>query len=126
VLVVDASVVVDWVAPGADPGLPAVVLLAQLAADEIELVALRPKAAQPVGDHKAAIPFLALVFGLARQAWPTSAKSAPWEMLIRPPKVEALEVTVVESVAGLLRKPAFPARGASPAPSSSGVVEGLH
>jgi predicted nucleic acid-binding protein len=41
VLVVDASVVVDWVAPGADPGLPAVVLLAQLAADEIELVAPR-------------------------------------------------------------------------------------
>lgn len=39
--VVDASVVVDWVAPGVDPGLPAVALLAQLAADGAEVVAPR-------------------------------------------------------------------------------------
>lgn len=39
--VVDASVVVDWVAPDADPDLPSVGLLAQLAADEAEIVAPR-------------------------------------------------------------------------------------
>ncbi len=39
--VVDASVVVDWVAPGVDPGLPAVALLAQLAGDGAEVVAPR-------------------------------------------------------------------------------------
>lgn len=39
--VVDASVVVDWVAPGADPALPGVALLTQLAADEAELLAPR-------------------------------------------------------------------------------------
>jgi predicted nucleic acid-binding protein len=39
--VVDASIVVDWVAPDADPGLPAGAVLAQLAADEVELLAPR-------------------------------------------------------------------------------------
>lgn len=39
--VVDASVVVDWVAPDVDPGLPAGALLARLAADEVELLAPR-------------------------------------------------------------------------------------
>ena len=39
--VVDASVVVDWVAPGADPDLPALALLARLAADDAELLAPR-------------------------------------------------------------------------------------
>lgn len=39
--VVDASVVVDWVAPGADPELPAIALLAQLAAGDAELLAPR-------------------------------------------------------------------------------------
>jgi predicted nucleic acid-binding protein len=39
--VVDASVVVDWVAPGADPALPAVALLARLATDDVELLAPR-------------------------------------------------------------------------------------
>ncbi len=39
--VVDASVVVDWVAPSADPELPAVALLARLAADDAELLAPR-------------------------------------------------------------------------------------
>lgn len=39
--VVDASVVVDWVAPNADPELPAVALLARLAADDAELLAPR-------------------------------------------------------------------------------------
>ncbi len=39
--VVDASVVVDWVAPQADPELPAVAVLARLAADDAELLAPR-------------------------------------------------------------------------------------
>jgi predicted nucleic acid-binding protein len=39
--VVDASVVVDWVAPGAASDLPAVALLEQLADEEAELLAPR-------------------------------------------------------------------------------------
>ena len=39
--VVDASVVVDWIAPGVDPGLPALALLARFAADGTEVVAPR-------------------------------------------------------------------------------------
>jgi predicted nucleic acid-binding protein len=39
--VVDASVVVDWVAPDVDPGLPAGALLARLVAEEAELLAPR-------------------------------------------------------------------------------------
>jgi predicted nucleic acid-binding protein len=39
--VVDASVVVDWIAPGVDPGLPAIALLHRLAADGAEVVAPR-------------------------------------------------------------------------------------
>ena len=39
--VIDASVVVDWVAPGAPPDLPAVRLLARLAEQQAELLAPR-------------------------------------------------------------------------------------
>ncbi len=39
--VVDASVVVDWVAPDADPALAALAALEQLAADDAELLAPR-------------------------------------------------------------------------------------
>lgn len=39
--VVDASVVVDWVAPDADPELPAVAVLERLVADDAELLAPR-------------------------------------------------------------------------------------
>jgi predicted nucleic acid-binding protein len=39
--VVDASVVVDWVAPDADPDLPALAVLARFAADDTELLAPR-------------------------------------------------------------------------------------
>jgi predicted nucleic acid-binding protein len=38
-IVVDASVVVDWVAPGSDPGLPAVKALGRLADEQVELLA---------------------------------------------------------------------------------------
>lgn len=39
--VVDANVVVDWIAPGADPALPAIALLARLAADGADVMAPR-------------------------------------------------------------------------------------
>ena len=39
--VIDASVVVDWVAPGSHPGLPAVEALARLADEQVELLAPR-------------------------------------------------------------------------------------
>lgn len=39
--VVDASVVVDWIAPGADASLPAVAALERLAASDAELLAPR-------------------------------------------------------------------------------------
>ena len=39
--VVDASLVVDWVAPGVDPELPAGALLERLAAEDAELLAPR-------------------------------------------------------------------------------------
>ncbi len=39
--VVDASVVVDWVAPDADPALPALLALERLAAEDAELLAPR-------------------------------------------------------------------------------------
>jgi predicted nucleic acid-binding protein len=39
--VVDASVVVDWVAPGSDPELPAVKALTRLADERVELLAPR-------------------------------------------------------------------------------------
>lgn len=39
--VVDASVVVDWVAPDADPALPALAALERLAAEDVELLAPR-------------------------------------------------------------------------------------
>jgi predicted nucleic acid-binding protein len=39
--VVDASVVVDWVAPDADPELPALAALERLASDDAELLAPR-------------------------------------------------------------------------------------
>ncbi len=39
--VVDASVVVDWIAPGTDPELPAVAALERLAAEDGELLAPR-------------------------------------------------------------------------------------
>ena len=39
--VVDASVVVDWIAPGVDPGLPSISLLARLAGAQVEILAPR-------------------------------------------------------------------------------------
>jgi predicted nucleic acid-binding protein len=58
--VVDASVVVDWVAPGVDPGLPALSALATLAAQEAELTAPRVLMEEVAN---------ALLAGVRRQRW---------------------------------------------------------
>jgi predicted nucleic acid-binding protein len=62
--VVDASVVVDWVAPGADQDLPAIVALQRLAATEAELLAPR-LLMEEVGN--------ALLTGVRRGRWSGSA-----------------------------------------------------
>lgn len=70
--VVDASVVVDWVAPDADPDLPAVVVLARLAADDAELLAPR-LLIEEVSN--------ALLTGVRRQRWSGAAADAAQAML---------------------------------------------
>lgn len=62
--VVDASVVVDWVAPGADPELPAIAALQRLAAAEAELLAPR-LLMEEVGN--------ALLTGVRRGRWSGAA-----------------------------------------------------
>jgi predicted nucleic acid-binding protein len=63
--VVDASVVVDWVAPDVDPGLPAGALLARLADADTELLAPR-RLMEEVSN--------ALLTGIRRGRW--SGRSA--------------------------------------------------
>lgn len=70
--VVDASVVVDWVAPDADPELPAVAALARLAADEAELLAPR-LLTEEVSN--------ALLTGVRRGRWSGAAADAAWALL---------------------------------------------
>lgn len=74
--VVDASVVVDWVAPGVDPGLPAVALLAHLAAQEAELLAPR-LVLEEVSN--------ALLTGIRRGRWSGAAADASQSLLRRLP-----------------------------------------
>jgi len=74
--VVDASVAVDWVAPGADPGLPSVALLAQLAAEEAELLAPR-LLMEEVSN--------ALLSGIRRGRWSGTAADAARALLRRLP-----------------------------------------
>lgn len=70
--VVDASIVVDWVAPDADPELPAVAALARLAADDVELVAPR-LLLEEVSN--------ALLTGVRRGRWSGSAADAAHALL---------------------------------------------
>jgi predicted nucleic acid-binding protein len=70
--VVDASVVVDWVAPGADPRLPALALLTQLATDRAELVAPR-LLMEEVSN--------ALLTGVRRRRWTGSEADTAHELL---------------------------------------------
>jgi len=74
--VVDASVVVDWVAPGADPDLPALALLARLAADDAELLAPR-LLMEEVSN--------ALLTGVRRGRWSSAAADAGHDLLRRLP-----------------------------------------
>lgn len=70
--VLDASVVVDWVAPGADPELPAVALLARLAADDVELLAPRLFLEELAN---------ALLTGVRRGRWSGAAADAAYSLL---------------------------------------------
>lgn len=70
--VLDASVVVDWVAPGADPELPAVALLARLAADDVELLAPRLLLEEVAN---------ALLTGVRRGRWSGAAADAAYSLL---------------------------------------------
>ncbi len=70
--VVDASVVVDWVAPGVDPELPAVAALARLAADDADLLAPRLLMAEVSN---------ALLTGVRRRRWSGAAADAAHGLL---------------------------------------------
>jgi predicted nucleic acid-binding protein len=70
--VVDASVVVDWVAPGVDPGLPAIALLEQLAANGDQLLAPR-LLVEEVSN--------ALLTGIRRGRWSGAAADAARSLL---------------------------------------------
>lgn len=70
--VVDASVVVDWIAPDADPGVPALVLLAQLAVEEAGLLAPR-LLMEEVSN--------ALLIGVRRRRWSGAAADAAQALL---------------------------------------------
>jgi predicted nucleic acid-binding protein len=67
--VVDASVVVDWVAPGADAGLPAVAALTALAAQDVDLMAPRLLMAEVAN---------ALLTGVRRRRWSGAAADAAY------------------------------------------------
>lgn len=70
--VVDASVVVDWVAPGVDPGLPSISLLAHLAAEGLEVLAPR----LPMEEVSNA-----LLTGVRRGRWSGAAADAARALL---------------------------------------------
>ena len=70
--VVDASVVVDWVAPDVDPRLPSVLLLDELASADVELLAPR-LLMEEVGN--------ALLTGVRRRRWSGSAADGAWSLL---------------------------------------------
>jgi predicted nucleic acid-binding protein len=70
--VVDASVVVDWVAPDADPELPALGVLARFAADEPELLAPR-LLIEEVSN--------ALLSGVRRRRWSGAAADTAHDLL---------------------------------------------
>jgi predicted nucleic acid-binding protein len=74
--VVDASVVVDWVAPGVDPGSPAVAVLERLAREEADLLAPR-LLMEEVSN--------ALLTGIRRRRWGGAAADAARSLLDRLP-----------------------------------------
>lgn len=70
--VVDASVVVDWVAPGADPKSPAVGALRRLVGDDVELLAPRLLFEEVAN---------ALLTGVRRRRWSGAAADAAHRLL---------------------------------------------
>lgn len=86
--VVDASVVVDWVAPGADPELPALVALERLVADGSELLAPR-LLMEEVSN--------ALLTGVRRGRWGGAVADKAHDLLRR------LPVRLVDEPGDLLR-----------------------
>jgi predicted nucleic acid-binding protein len=70
--VVDASVVVDWVAPGVDPVLPSVVLLGRFASDAAEVIAPR-LLLEEVSN--------ALLTGIRRGRWSGAAADSAYRLL---------------------------------------------
>lgn len=94
-LVVDASVVVDWVAPDVDPSLPAVRLLDRLAADDEELIAPRLLAEEVAN---------ALLTGIRRRRWSGTAADQAWELFRRLPVQLADDRRDVERAWDLARR----------------------
>jgi len=86
--VVDASVVVDWVAPGVDPAAPAGRLLAALERRGQALVAPRVLR-EEVGN--------ALLTGVRRGRWSGAAADVAWRLLLQ------LPVRLVDTQADLAR-----------------------
>jgi predicted nucleic acid-binding protein len=74
--VIDASVVVDWVAPDSDPGLPAVKALARLAEQQAELLAPR-LLIEEVSN--------ALLTGIRRRRWSGAAADKAHALLCELP-----------------------------------------
>jgi len=74
--VVDASVVVDWVAPSVGPGSPAVAVLERLATEEAELLAPR-LLMEEVSN--------ALLTGIRRRRWSGAAADTALALLARLP-----------------------------------------
>ena len=70
--VVDASIVVDWIAPGADPGGPAARLLTQWARDRTRVLA--PRLLMEETSN-------ALVTGIRRGRWSGAAADAAFILL---------------------------------------------
>jgi predicted nucleic acid-binding protein len=93
--VVDASVVVDWVAPGSDPELPSVKALARLAEQETELLAPQLLMAEVAN---------ALLTGVRRRRWSGAAADIAWELLRRLPVRLADEPRDVERAWDLARR----------------------
>jgi len=74
--VVDASVVVDWVAPGIDPASPALACLRRLARRQAELLAPRLLLEEVAN---------ALLTGIRRQRWSGAAAEQSFSVLSRLP-----------------------------------------
>ena len=94
-VVVDASVVVDWVAPGVDPTLPSVLLSDRLTFDGEELLAPRLLLEEVAN---------ALLTGIRRRRWTGHAADGAWSLLRRLPVRLADEPRDLERAWDLARR----------------------